>query len=200
MNIYMLCKVQFHGLNIPSRWHQIIQIFEGYKSTIICRVIKWMRPASGIYKCNTDGAAKGNPGPSSAAFCIRNKDGDLVYAAAKTLIDGSNIVLGRGYRMETDSMTMKMIINAEWRIPWSISMLVGDIKRLMADQRVTVEHIHREGNGLTDFLTNFVFDFAGAVQFHNFQEFPSDAKKILNLEKLGIPNLRVRALQDKAPD
>ncbi|XP_060202977.1 uncharacterized protein LOC132631418 [Lycium barbarum] len=143
MNIYMLCKVQFPGLNIPSRWHQITPFFEGYKPTVICKVIKWMRPASGVYKCNTDGAANGNPGPSSAAFCIRNENGDLVYAAAKTLVDSSNIVveairMGLMYcvdkqlfplTIETDSMTMKMIINVEWKIPWSISMLVDDIKR-----------------------------------------------------------------------
>ncbi|XP_059312432.1 uncharacterized protein LOC132063745 [Lycium ferocissimum] len=160
--------------------------------------------------------AKGNPGPDYSCVCIRNEDGDLVYAAAKTLIDGSNIVaeaeairMGLMYCVdkqlfpfiiETDSMTMKMIINAEWKIPWSISMLVDDIKRLMEDQRVIVMHIHREGNGLVDFLTNFVFYFARTVQFHNFQELPSQAKKILNLEKIGIPNLRVRTIQDKAPD
>ncbi|XP_059315783.1 uncharacterized protein LOC132066495 [Lycium ferocissimum] len=159
---------------------------------------------------------KGNRGPSSAAFCIRNEEGDLVHAAAKTLSDGSNIVseaeaikMGVMYCVEkqlfpliieTDSMTMKMIINAEWKIPWCISMLMDDITRMMEDQRVTVEHIHREGNRLADILTNFVFDFAGTVQFRNFQELPSQAKKILNLEKIGIPNLRIRTLQDKAPD
>ncbi|XP_060182430.1 uncharacterized protein LOC132612110 [Lycium barbarum] len=57
------------------------------------RIIKWMRPASGFYKCNTDGAAKGNPRPSSAAFCIRNEEGDLVYVAAKILTDGTNIMV-----------------------------------------------------------------------------------------------------------
>ncbi|XP_060170720.1 uncharacterized protein LOC132601662 [Lycium barbarum] len=129
LNIYMLCNVQFPGLNIPSRWHQIVQFFEGYKPTVICRIIKWMRPALGFYKCNTDGAAKGNQGPSSAAFCIRNEEGDLVYAAAKSLTDGTNIVaeaeaIRMGLRycvekqrfpllIETDSMTMKKILNAE---------------------------------------------------------------------------------------
>ncbi|XP_060177940.1 uncharacterized protein LOC132607880 [Lycium barbarum] len=84
-------------------------------------------------KCNTDGAAKGNPRPSSTAFCIRNEEGDLVHAVAKILIDGSNIVakaeairMGLMYCVEkelfplikeTDSMTMKMIINGEWKIP-----------------------------------------------------------------------------------
>ncbi|XP_060202283.1 uncharacterized protein LOC132630733 [Lycium barbarum] len=189
MNIHMLCKLQFPGMNIPTIWHQMVQFFEGYKPTVICRIIEWRRPAPGIYKCNTDGAAKGNPGPSSSAFCIRNEKGDLVYAAAKSLADGTNIVaeaeaeaeaVRMGLRhcvvkqlfpliIETDSMTMKMILNDEWKVPWSISMLVDDIKRMMTDHTVSVEHIHREGNGLAIFLTNFVFGFAGSIQFHNFR-------------------------------
>ncbi|XP_060190382.1 uncharacterized protein LOC132619513 [Lycium barbarum] len=168
MNIHMLCKVQFPGLNIPSRWHQIVQFIEEYKPTVICRIIKWRRPASGVFKCNTDRAAKGNPGPSSAALCIRNDEGDLVYAADKTLTDGTNIMaeaeairIGMRYCVEkqlfpliieTDSMTKKKILKVEWKVPWSISMLVDEIKRMMNAQTVSVEHIHREGNGLADFL------------------------------------------------
>ncbi|XP_060182743.1 uncharacterized protein LOC132612645 [Lycium barbarum] len=216
MNIHMLCKIQFPGLNIPTTWQHIVQFFEEYKPTVICRLIKWRRPVSGVFKCNTDGAAKGNPGPSSAAFCIRNDVGDLVYAAAKTLTDGTNIVaeaeairMGMRYCVEkhlfpliieTDSMSMKMILKEEWKVPWSISILVDDIKRMMEDQTVAVEHIHREGNGLADFLTNLVFNFAGTLQFHSFQELPSQAKRILNIDKREIPNLRIRTIQDKAPD
>ncbi|XP_059295460.1 uncharacterized protein LOC132048795 [Lycium ferocissimum] len=143
LNIHLLCKVLFPGLNVPKRW----------------------------FKCN-----RGNPGPSFAAFCITNEEGDLVYAAAKKLQDGSNLVaeaeairMGLIYFLdkklfpliiETDSMVMKMILAAEWKIQWGISMVVEDIQRMRRDQMVIVVHIHREGNGLADFLTNMVFDFA----------------------------------------
>ncbi|XP_059311946.1 putative ribonuclease H protein At1g65750 [Lycium ferocissimum] len=129
MNIHLLCKVLFPGLNVPKRWHHTVQFFEDYQPTIVYKVIRWMRPAAGWYKCNTDGAAKGNPGLSSAAFCIRNEEGDVVYAAVKKLQDGSNLVaeveairMGLKYClnkqlfpliMETDSMAMKMILAAE---------------------------------------------------------------------------------------
>ncbi|XP_060200359.1 uncharacterized protein LOC132628609 [Lycium barbarum] len=99
----------------------------------------------------------GNPGPSSAAFCIRNEEGALVYAASKMLTDRTNIVAeAEAIRMglshcvekqffpliiETDSMTMKMILNTEWKVPWSISMLVEDIRRMMEDQIVQFSFI-----------------------------------------------------------
>ncbi|XP_059288975.1 uncharacterized protein LOC132042454 [Lycium ferocissimum] len=168
LNIHLLCKVLFPGLNVPKRWHHIVQFFEEYKPTVVYKVIRWMRPAAGWFKCNTDGAAKGNPGPSSAACCIRNEEGDLVYAAAKKLQDGSNLVaeaeairMGLRYCLdkqlfpliiETDSMAMKMILAAEWKILWGILMVVEDIQRMRRDPMVTVVHIHREGNGLADFF------------------------------------------------
>lgn len=34
----------------------------------------------GFYKCNLDGASKGNPSPISSVFFIRNDEGDFVFA------------------------------------------------------------------------------------------------------------------------
>ncbi|XP_060200458.1 uncharacterized protein LOC132628710 [Lycium barbarum] len=47
--------------------------------------VTWRVPASGWYKCNSDGALRGNPGPSPVAFCIRDDNGDLVMQQLKRL-------------------------------------------------------------------------------------------------------------------
>ncbi|XP_075092121.1 uncharacterized protein LOC142172413 [Nicotiana tabacum] len=49
-------------------------------------------PCHGWYKCNTDGASKGNPGPSSLGFCVRDDEGDVVYARAVDLGVTTNVV------------------------------------------------------------------------------------------------------------
>ncbi|KAH0632756.1 hypothetical protein KY285_035433 [Solanum tuberosum] len=46
----------------------------------------------GSFKCNFDGASKGNPGLSSRPFCIRNREENLIYAEIRRLFDGSNLV------------------------------------------------------------------------------------------------------------
>lgn len=43
-------------------------------------------------KCNSDGASKGNLGPSSGAFCIRSDTRNLVYAEAIRLEEDTNLV------------------------------------------------------------------------------------------------------------
>ena len=45
----------------------------------------------GCLKCNTDGCSKENLGLSALAFCIRNNEGDLVYAKVKKIGEVSAI-------------------------------------------------------------------------------------------------------------
>lgn len=45
-------------------------------------MVKWVPPQQGWIKCNTNGASKENPGPSSYGFCLRDTRGDLIYAEA----------------------------------------------------------------------------------------------------------------------
>ncbi|MCD7446655.1 hypothetical protein HAX54_013330 [Datura stramonium] len=46
---------------------------------------------SGCYKCNVDGASKGNPGSSSIAFCVRNDIGNLIDTKASVIEEGYNL-------------------------------------------------------------------------------------------------------------
>ncbi|XP_059292434.1 uncharacterized protein LOC132045876 [Lycium ferocissimum] len=185
MIIYQICRLRFPWLNNLPRW--------------------WL-------KCNSDGASRGNPGPSSVAFYIKNAAGDFQFAAARRISDGSNLVaeamaLHEGLKyyvthslvpvvMETDSMTMKMILTGQWEAPWSISMIINDISRLRRDKEVRVEHVLREGNGLADFLTNYAFDFAGDHHFHSFTSLLVKERKNLNMEKSHIPYMRIRKAKD----
>lgn len=45
-----------------------------------------------MFKCNTDGASKGNPQQNSYDFCIRNDAGYVLFAKAMELGLSTNIV------------------------------------------------------------------------------------------------------------
>ncbi|XP_075087987.1 uncharacterized protein LOC142169942 [Nicotiana tabacum] len=112
----------------------MIQYFEGYKPILITTRVTRQLPFHGWYKCNTDGASKGNPGPSSLGFCVRDDEGDVVYARAVDLGVTTNVVAeakailqGLEYCvehdlhpliLETDSLVMKKAIEREWDPPW----------------------------------------------------------------------------------
>ncbi|XP_060182325.1 uncharacterized protein LOC132611987 [Lycium barbarum] len=169
-----------------------------------------------LFKCNTDGASRGNPGLSSAAFCIRDEVGNLIYAGVRRISDTTNITAESiaildgiefcikndlvPVMIESDYLSMINIIQGIWEIPWKISMEVKKINFWRNKGQVQFAHILREGNALADFLANLVFDFAGTVQFHSFAELPAGAKKILNVDKMMIPNFRSKIYRNREPD
>ncbi|XP_019233145.1 PREDICTED: uncharacterized protein LOC109213772 [Nicotiana attenuata] len=98
----------------------------------------------GWYKCNTDGASKGNPCPSSLGFCVRNDEGDAVYAKAvylgvttNVVVESKAILQGLEYCvehdlhpliLETDSLVMKKVIEGELDPPW---LIANDVKKII---------------------------------------------------------------------
>ncbi|WMV30097.1 hypothetical protein MTR67_023482 [Solanum verrucosum] len=85
-NLVKLVKLKYPWIKvIPNQWPQLVQHFEQYRPLIKSQVVIWRKPEIGWLKCNTDGACRGNLGERSAAFCIRDADGNLVYAEAKRL-------------------------------------------------------------------------------------------------------------------
>ncbi|XP_016508420.2 uncharacterized protein LOC107826004 [Nicotiana tabacum] len=172
---------------MPFLWPDIITYLEAYKPIIVTKRVAWQFPYNGWYMCNTCGASRDNPSPSATGFCVRDSVGDLVYARAQQLEETTNIVVeakairdGLHYYMEhdlhplileTDSPGIKKIIEGEWDPPWCIMAEVNRIKQMKEE-----------------------------FNFHSFFELPSAVRRLINMDKSQIPNLRVRIAKRKAPD
>lgn len=48
-------------------------------------ITKWVRPRVGCVNLNSDGVSKGNPSISEEGFLLRNSNGDVLWAVAKSL-------------------------------------------------------------------------------------------------------------------
>ncbi|XP_059292528.1 uncharacterized protein LOC132045986 [Lycium ferocissimum] len=86
----------------------------------------------------SDGASKGNPGPSAFVFCVRNHEGNLIHAVARRIDDTTCLVaeakaMYDGIRycvqkqlillfLETDSLGLLKFVEGEWDVPWIICM------------------------------------------------------------------------------
>lgn len=99
-----------------------------------------------MYKCNTYCASRGNPGPSSCGFWVRNSIGDSVFAEAMDIGETTNIVAEtkaiverlaycvdrepHPLILETNTLVMKKIIEGEWDSPGWIVVEVKMIKEM----------------------------------------------------------------------
>ncbi|XP_060216712.1 uncharacterized protein LOC132644152 [Lycium barbarum] len=88
LNLIQLAKTRYPWLkNMANSLPHLVQQLEGYRPHITYTMVQWCSPDQGWYKCNSDGASKGNPGPSTTAFCVRNHDGDFIYVSARRIED-----------------------------------------------------------------------------------------------------------------
>ncbi|XP_059280949.1 uncharacterized protein LOC132034570 [Lycium ferocissimum] len=151
-SIHKFCRVKFPAWqDKPYKWADIVKYVESFQPCITRVVIRWDFPPIGWFKLNTNGATKGNPGPSSTAFCVRNDCGDLIYAEGKKLTDDGSSLIAEAVALrdgvayceshnlwpliiETDSLSMKKFISSEWEVPWSIILIVNEINRRMRNQ------------------------------------------------------------------
>lgn len=71
----------------------MVNFLKEYTPRIDCKLVYWKNPKLGMYKCNLDGAARGNLRTSSTTFCVRNESGDLIYAEQRKLEDNSKLII-----------------------------------------------------------------------------------------------------------
>ncbi|KAH0669403.1 hypothetical protein KY285_023565 [Solanum tuberosum] len=122
------------------------------KGEVADTVWKYFAGAAGLlgpcvqWKCNKDGASRGNPAPSSIGFCVRNSFGDIVGAKGLRIQDTTNLVddaitLKEGLQFEVEngftlvitesgSLSMINIINGVWKVPWSVTLEVNSFTRM----------------------------------------------------------------------
>ncbi|PHT74343.1 hypothetical protein T459_21620 [Capsicum annuum] len=85
--IIKFVKVRFYFKVTGREWSKIVDELKSIRIHNSYKLIKWNPPKIGLLKGNTDGASKGNPGPTSIALCIRNHYGDLVVAQGNRIKD-----------------------------------------------------------------------------------------------------------------
>lgn len=99
--------------------------------------------------------------------------------------------------METDSLQAKRVINGIWEVPWLVSVDVRYIKDLLTIFQAEVVHTMREENHLADFSLTMLFVLQILKCTHSRTCIPKQTKSIILLEKEGIPNIRIKKVQNK---
>ncbi|WMV25454.1 hypothetical protein MTR67_018839 [Solanum verrucosum] len=99
--------------------------------------------------------------------------------------------------METDSLTMKNVLEGMWEVHWEISLEVKWFKQLRNNGVIRVEYVLREGNQLADYFANMGAHFVGTKEYNNIQEVPLQGRRIINMEKDEVPSLRIHKCQNK---
>ncbi|XP_060211804.1 uncharacterized protein LOC132639369 [Lycium barbarum] len=192
---------------IPHSWKDMLQLLEGYITQVKYKKVIWKPPLRGWIMCNTDGASRGNHGRGSFGFCVRNEEGNLIFARAAEIGHVTNneaeiVAILEAIRwcnnnqfnriiIQSDSQFVQKILKEGWKPPWSLANWVDEIKSMGEGKQVTYTHILHEGNQLADALANRALD-KGTTVYEHFNEMEVELRKILNSDKSQVPYLRVQ--------
>ncbi|KAH0669679.1 hypothetical protein KY289_024172 [Solanum tuberosum] len=164
-----------------------------YKPRLYCLGVTWQFPEKDKLKCNTDSACWGNLGKCASVFCVQDEKGDLIYAKARGIRIGTNTEAEvhaikealefyltlhvQGITMKTYSLTLKRMIEKQWKVPWELIEIIEDIRVKLQLLQGNIIHIFREGNTVADALANEVIEEQNTKEYHYFQDLPASIRK-----------------------
>ncbi|KAL6575587.1 hypothetical protein OROHE_000964 [Orobanche hederae] len=172
--------------------------------------VRWLKPPTGCFKLNTDGAVKGNPGPAAAEGIVRGHDGATVFCVWEFIGVQTNTFaelhgIWRGLQLcrdrgldniwvEVDSAIAIKLIHNKSTAQWQAQTLITKILKLLENFNYRLSHIYREGNSVADFLAN------PGCDHRDF--FCSDGRDLsgrilglIRLDKMCIPYIRCRKVR-----
>ncbi|KAM3217162.1 hypothetical protein P3L10_026605 [Capsicum annuum] len=207
--IKKLIKTTYPWIKLKGwTWEEVVDSMGTYRPKLHFQKVLWKKPDVLQLKCNIDGACRGNPGMSSYGFFIRDDTRNLVYARAKGLGMGTNAeaeaiavkeALDFCYEkdfknliIETDSLGLRKMIIKQWKVPWQIVEIIEDIRIYIHLINATITHTFRKGNTVADSLANEVIESKAMYEYHCFQQLPVVTRRLLNIDKDQIPNIRIK--------
>lgn len=134
--------------------------------------VRWKTPRSGWFVLNTDGAAKGTPGPAGGGAIIRDEGGNLISAISIKLghcsaFRAECLALARGLELAKDLQIAKLEVQLDNLACTQILQGKEELRNECAhifkkccelinapNWEVKIIHVFREGNRAADWLAN----------------------------------------------
>ncbi|MQL95219.1 hypothetical protein Taro_027882 [Colocasia esculenta] len=133
------------------------------------KLIRWILPSKGLV-LNVDGASKGNPGACGGGGCVRDCNGNLLFAFAhyygfgsslvaesRSLCDGLRLALEHAFNLaeiRSDSLTLVNSISSGKVPSWKCLHWWRDALSIIQTFDINIKHIYRQANQLADALAN----------------------------------------------
>ncbi|PRQ16567.1 putative ribonuclease H-like domain-containing protein [Rosa chinensis] len=173
------------------------------KAPKIQRVL-WHPPLPPWVKVNTDGLAKGNPGPAACGGVFRDASGVYLgsfcqplgcnssfYAELYAVIVSIEVAFTRGWTtlwLESDSISVLASLSSDsFSPPWDLRVRWQNCLKNIQQMQFRSTHIFREGNAAADKMANL------GVSKHSFTWYPrppAELHRYLQADFLGLPNYR----------
>ncbi|OIT32912.1 putative ribonuclease h protein, partial [Nicotiana attenuata] len=161
------------------------------------------------FKLNTDGSSMGRDKKVVAGGILRDHQGSMIMAFSVSMIFCSNNMAEtqtanfglqwyidyniKNFNLEMDSKILVDMIKGINKPSWKLHHWIAKIQEKQKFFKADVIHCYREANMVADSLAKF-----GAIEdasriFSQINELPRHVKGAFILDKIGMPNFRIRS-------
>lgn len=96
---------------------------------------------------------------------------------------------------EADSKLVTSCLTENSATPWRIAQEIEEIKKLLHEENVKVQHYFRETNRVADKLAIISHIHQQHLIFTRYEEFPRQVKALMKLDRWELASFRVRHLK-----
>ncbi|PKU84839.1 Putative ribonuclease H protein [Dendrobium catenatum] len=195
--------------NYFHHYHHLLKVF-GIVVEASCLLppnrilVRWIKPSSGYYKLNTDGAFSNLK--AGVGGIIRDCRGNTIMAFAgpsviRTACLAEILALKYGLNLcntlgitnvwiELDAQTIIHYISGKGSANPLYLYIIREIKCLLYSFNFVLSHIHREGNAAVDFLADLGGNLNEFMEFTS-TSLPPKLVGITHLDRVGMPYIRL---------
>lgn len=165
-----------------------------------------------MVKLNTDGSALDNPGRIGIGGILRNSQGDIIFAFAAPVGEGTNnqsevqaAVFGLiwciqlGYRrvvLGVDSELLMKWIKHSLKPPWSVKHHLDKLHSFITQFKVfKCIHTYTKANFTPNMLSKHSHKCSSPQLYFSKDQLPREARVFFELDKVGMANFRGRKLK-----
>ncbi|KAM3375976.1 hypothetical protein P3S68_014690 [Capsicum galapagoense] len=193
----------------PSGWSNLAAYVGKFSQETKVTTIYWTKPLAQMVKLNSDASAFTNPGRIGVGEVIRDHNGDVIYAYAAPLGQGTNnqveveaAIWGLSWCLSNGIQQVVMEVNSEllvrWikkQIPilWHLQPLVESLMKLISQLHLCIcRHVYREANFVADVLSKVTHQSDHPQHYFHSYQLPSAPTGYFQLDKLGMPSFKRR--------
>nr|XP_009769714.1 PREDICTED: uncharacterized protein LOC104220529 [Nicotiana sylvestris] len=180
-------------LDTTGTWSNLCKLVEKLKLVVICTSVHWIKPA---------------PGKAGIEGIVRNSNGDFIFAFSIPVQASSSsqteVIAARfgvewctqhGYshlHVEIDSLIFTNILTNQSTNNLKLQHIINGTTTMLDNTVSCISHCLTEANQIADLLAKLASTSGNRTLYHSHNNFPKEAKGLIQLDKWQIPTFRRR--------
>ncbi|XP_075086341.1 uncharacterized protein LOC142169044 [Nicotiana tabacum] len=172
-----IARMLFPKIDTNGTWSNLCTLMEKLKPAVVCTPVRWIKPALGWIKINSDGSFIRTSRKAGIGGIARDNSGDFVFAFSIPI--------------QANSSSQAEATTVRFGIEWCTQQGYSNI-HVETDSLMSLTFLIKEANQVVDLLAKLASTSGNKTLYHSQDNLPREAKGLIQLDKWQFPSFRRR--------